>query len=173
VILSAVVMVAAVDPDEQLRAVRRFSHRSALTATLATRLVSVLGDDASRMAEAQLCRADGGRSGTRARLAVLRATVSGALDRSLDVAATLEVRGYGAGRRPPRLMRPWSRHDVAFASAAGAVLALAAGAQALDLAPFSAYPLVHAPVGVGQVVVSAALVAVAMAPFADRRGIEP
>jgi energy-coupling factor transport system permease protein len=173
VMLAAVLMVGSVDPDEQLRAFRRVSHRSALTATLATRLVSVLGEDASRMAEAQRCRAAGGGAGTRARMAVLRATVAGALDRSLDVAATLEVRGYGAGRRPPRAMRPWSRHDLAFASAAGAVLGLAVGARSLDLAPFSAYPVVHARLGVGLVVVSAALVTLAIAPFADRHGIEP
>src|SRR4029453_6701098 len=43
---------AAVDPDELLRMFRRVSYRSALTATLATRLVPVLARDATRMSEA-------------------------------------------------------------------------------------------------------------------------
>ena len=40
-------MSAAVDPDELLRMFRRVSYRSALTATLATRLVPVLARDAT------------------------------------------------------------------------------------------------------------------------------
>ena len=48
---------AAVDPDELLRLFRRFSYRSALTASLATRLVPVLARDASRMNDAARCRA--------------------------------------------------------------------------------------------------------------------
>ena len=39
-------MSAAVDPDELLKALRRISYRSALTASLATRLVPVLARDA-------------------------------------------------------------------------------------------------------------------------------
>ena len=46
----------AVDPDEVLRLFRRVSFRSALTATLATRLVPVLARDSRRIAEAQRCR---------------------------------------------------------------------------------------------------------------------
>ena len=41
-----------------------------------------------------------------------RARRSGALDRAVDVAAALEVRGYALGGRPPRRRRPWSRHDL-------------------------------------------------------------
>ena len=40
-------MSAAVDPDELLKALRRISYRSALTASLATRLVPVLARDAA------------------------------------------------------------------------------------------------------------------------------
>ena len=47
---------AAVDPDELLRAFRRFSFRSALTAALATRMVPVLARDARRFRDAQRCR---------------------------------------------------------------------------------------------------------------------
>ena len=102
VTLACLLVVCAVDPDELLRALRGVSPRSALTATLATRLIPVLGADARRLAEAQRCRPDGGAARRRASgWRVLRATVAGALDRSLDVAAALEMRGYGS-RAPAR-----------------------------------------------------------------------
>jgi hypothetical protein len=41
-----------------------------------------------------------------------------------------------------------------------------------DLAPFQAYPSLHAPIGSSQVAAAAGLLAVALLPFADRRGIE-
>ena len=99
-------MSAAVDPDELLRLFRRISYRSALTATLATRLVPVLARDATRMGDAARCRPHPpGGSRWRARRS------PGALDRAVDVAAALEVRGYALGGRTPRRRRPWSRHD--------------------------------------------------------------
>ena len=100
--LACLLVVCTANPDELLHALRRISPRSALTASLTTRLIPVLGEDARRLAEAQRCRPDGGARGARGRLAILRATVSGALERSLDVAAVLEMRGYGAARRHRR-----------------------------------------------------------------------
>jgi energy-coupling factor transport system permease protein len=167
-ILCGALYTAAVDPDEVLRLFRRVSFRSALTATLATRMVPVLARDASRLAEAQRCRP--GRPPSR--VALMRAATSGLLDRALDVAAALEVRGYGAARRPPRSHRPWSRHDLAFSWAAVAVVGLAVASRVFALAPFSAYPSLHAPVSGSTIEVSAALLACALLPFADRRGIE-
>ena len=58
---------------------------------------------------------------------MLHAVTTGALDRATDVAATLEVRGFGAGGRPPRMPRPWSRHDFAFAASAVVLFAIAVG----------------------------------------------
>ena len=86
---------AVVDPDELLKLFRRFSYRSALTASLATRLVPVLARDAGRMGDAARCRPE-----PPGRFAVARAAVAGALDRAVDVAAALEVRGYSAAGRP-------------------------------------------------------------------------
>ena len=63
-------------------------------------------------------------------MAVLHAVTAGALDRATDVAATLEVRGFGFARRPPRMPRPWSRHDFAFAASAVAGPAIAIGVLA-------------------------------------------
>lgn len=173
VLLSAVLLSGAVDPDELLRSLRRLYPRSALAATVATRMVPVLARDATRLAEAQRCRADPGPGGTRARLGILRAVIAGSIDRSMDVAATLEVRGYGAGRRPARLARPLSRHDVHFALAAALTLGAAAAARVSGLAAFEVYPLLHLTVGAGAIACAVALPALALAPFLDRRGTAP
>ncbi len=167
VILCGVLYTTAVDPDEVLRLFRRVSFRSALTATLATRMVPVLIRDSHRLADAQRCRP--GRPPSR--VALMRAAGSSVLDRALDVAAALEVRGYGVARRPPRRRLAYSRHDLAFTAAAVAIPALAIAARFGSLAPFSAYPALHAPVRAATVAVAAALLAGALLPFADRRGV--
>jgi energy-coupling factor transport system permease protein len=172
VMLACLLVVCAVDPDALLFAFRRVSPRSALTATLTTRLIPVLGEDARRLAEAQRCRPDGGARGVRGRLAIVRATVSGALDRSLDVAAVLEMRGYGARGRAPAAPRAFSRHDRAFATAAAGLVGLSVFAAVSGAAPFRAYPLVSVPLTPAAFALAGLLIALAVAPFADRRGIE-
>jgi energy-coupling factor transport system permease protein len=170
-VLCGALYTAAVDPDQVLRLFRRFSFHSALTATLATRMIPVLARDARRLAEAQRCRP--GPPPSRARL--VRAATAGVLDRALDVAAALEVRGYGAARRPPRgttVARPWSRHDLGFAAAAVAVASVALAGRIAGLLPFTSDPALHAPLRAGGLAVSVALLACALLPFADRRGIE-
>ena len=54
------------------------------------------------------------------RAAVTRALAAGALERAMDAAAALEVRGYARARRRGRAVpaAPWSRDDLAFALAA-------------------------------------------------------
>ncbi len=194
-----------VDPDELLRFVRRLSFRSALTASLATRMVPVLAGDARRLAEAQRtravpaqrkgrassvpagtamatrtrphtrARARASRAGTYARAqgTLVSAILSSSLDRALDVAATLELRGFAEARRAQRRAVPWSRHDLAFASSAVAVVALALGARVAGFAAFEAYPEIKAA-GAGEtIVLSVALALAILAPLADRKGIEP
>ena len=167
-ILCGALYTAAVDPDEVLRLFRRVSFHSALTATLATRMVPILVRDSRRFADAQRCRP--GRPPSR--IQVLRAATSGMLDRALDVAAALETRGYGATRRPPRIRSPYSRHDLAFFVSALTLPVLAIAARGFGLAPIQAYPSFHAPVDIGAIALAAALLTVALLPFADRRGIE-
>jgi energy-coupling factor transport system permease protein len=169
-ILVGVLYTTAVDPDEVLRLFRRFSFRSALSATLATRMVPVLIRDGRRLADAQRCRPGAPPS----RLTLMRVACGGMLDRALDVAAALEVRGYGAARRPPARRAEWeaySRHDLAFLSCAAAIVTLAVGARAAGLVAFSAYPTLRASTTAPALAVSLAIVVCALAPFADRRGL--
>jgi energy-coupling factor transport system permease protein len=170
--LACLLVVCTANPDELLYALRRLSPRSALTATLTTRLIPVLGEDARRLAEAQRCRPDGGARGARGHLAVLRATVSGALERSLDVAAVLEMRGYGAAGRTRRRRPPRSRHDVAFAASAVGLLGLATLARLSPAGAFAAYPLLSMALTPSTFALALLAPAIALAPFADRRGIE-
>jgi energy-coupling factor transport system permease protein len=194
-ILASALASLAVDPDELLRIFRRLSFRSALTASLAVRMVPVLAADAHRLAEAQRTRPGGGSAegspgggvtggspgggsargvarGARGRVVLLSAVLAGSLDRAMDVAATLELRGFAAAPRAPRVQRPWSRHDLAFAASAAVVLALALLARLGGAASFTAYPLVHAPVGLGLCALCVLLVLAVLLPFSDRRGIE-
>ncbi|HEY2535736.1 MAG TPA: energy-coupling factor transporter transmembrane component T [Solirubrobacteraceae bacterium] len=185
----------AVDPDELLRALRKTSFRSALTASLATRMIPLLAADSERLAEAQRTRPMGAPTGARTRVALLGAVVGGSLDRAMDVAATLELRGFAAARRPPRgslrsrlpglreiagqpgasrpTRRPWSRHDLAFACSALAILAISLLGRLGGAFSFDAYPLVRMPVTAATGVLCAALIAAILLPFADRRGIDP
>ena len=167
-ILCGALYTTAVDPDEVLKLFRRVSFHSALTATLATRMVPVLIRDSKRFADAQRCRPGPPPS----RLALMRAATAGVLDRALDVAAALEVRGYGAARRPPRSRTPYSRHDLAFAASAAAVIAIAVVVRVAGLAPFQAYPALHMRLPTGGLIALAGMLACALLPCAGRRGIE-
>jgi energy-coupling factor transport system permease protein len=166
-ILCGVLYTVAVDPDEVLRMMRRVSYRSALSATLATRLVPLLARDARRLADAQRCRP--GRPPSR--VALLRATSSGVLDRALDVAAALEVRGYAGARRAVRARRPLSRQDLAFAVSALAIAVGAVGGRIAGWTAMRAYPLLHVPAGPGTWACAAGVLVAALAPFLVRRGV--
>jgi energy-coupling factor transport system permease protein len=174
----------AIDPDALLRGVRRVSFRSALTATLATRLLPLLAADSRRLAEAQRTRPGGAPGGARGRVALVSAVVAGSLDRAMDVAATLEVRGLAAprpagrdrraGRRDAHRRRTaLSRHDLAFAASAAAVLALSLAGRLAGIATFAAYPQLEVSADAATLALCGALLAAVLLPFCDRRGIEP
>jgi energy-coupling factor transport system permease protein len=154
---------AAVDPDELLRLFRRISYRSALTGALASRLVPVLARDAGRMSEAARCRPNPPN-----RLAVVRAALAGTLDRAVDVAAALEVRGYALAGRHRRRCRPWSRHDTRVLAGAAGIGALAIAGAAAGFGRVEPYPRLAIATGPEELLLSAALVALAVAPFAGR-----
>jgi len=170
-VLVAALYSAAVDPDQVLRLFRRAGFRSALTAALATRMVPVLSRDGARLADAQRCLPPGARHPRAHRLAVVRAVAAGALDRAVDVAATLEVRGYGGARRGAAPHRPWSRHDLAFAASAATIVALVVAARLAGVIDFDAYPALRLASGPPTWAVALAIPVLALLPFADRRGV--
>lgn len=152
---------ACVDPDAVLRLFRRLSYRSALTGALATRLVPVLARDALRMGDAARCRPS-----PPGRLPVVRAALSGALDRAVEVAAALEVRGYSVGGRPRRSRIPWSRHDLAVAAAATAVAVAAVAFKLAGAGSVELYPRIAIAVGPAEALLCVALLAALALPFA-------
>lgn len=155
---------AVVDPDELLRIMRRVSYRSALTGSLTTRLVPVLARDAGRIGDAARCRprAPG-------RLEVTRAALTGALERAVEVAAALELRGYATARPPRRVRRRWSRHDASVLVAAAVVVGATVAGLAAGAAPVQFDPVVRVALGAPEVALCAALVAGALLPFAAPR----
>ncbi len=170
---------SCVDPDRVLRALRPLAGRSALTATLISRLVPVAAADASRLRDAGRLRGPGAAPLGRAALA--RRLLAGSLDRSVDVAATLELRGYSlAAGRPRRFMAGFSppgvgkscqqrsRFDRRFYLAGLLVLAAAIAGKALGADGFSAYPTVEVEAGPWTLGLSALIVLSGLAPWVRR-----
>jgi energy-coupling factor transport system permease protein len=128
---------ACVDPDRILKAVRPFAARSALTATLISRLVPIAASDASRLGEAAELR--GPAAAPVGRAALARRLVAGALDRSVDIAATLELRGYGLGT-PSRVRSRRAPGEPALVLAGALMVAAAIAAAAAGVGRIETYP---------------------------------
>ncbi len=140
VLMAFAVHTACVDPDRTLRLLRPVARRSALTATLIARLVPLAAADHVRLGEAAALR--GPAAAPVGRAALARRLVAGSLDRAVDVAATLELRGYARGAPGSARGGHRSRRDGLF-WAAGLVVAVAGiAARAAGLGAFDSYPTV-------------------------------
>jgi energy-coupling factor transport system permease protein len=162
VVLVFAVYSACVDPDRVLRALRPVARRSAMTAGLVTRMVPLAAADGARLREAAVLRGPGAEPVGRAALA--RRLVEGSLDRAVDVAATLELRGHSLGVRPQTRREP--SRDNAPLIATGIVIALVAvAARIAGAGGFETYPLIEMDADAITLALCGALIAVAMAPF--------
>ena len=140
VLMAFAVHTACVDPDRTLRLLRPLARRSALTATLIARLVPLAAADHVRLGEAAALR--GPAAAPVGRAALARRLVAGSLDRAVDVAATLELRGYAHGAPGSARGGRRSRRDGLF-WVAGLVIAVAGiAARAAGLGAFDSYPTV-------------------------------
>jgi energy-coupling factor transport system permease protein len=164
VIAAFAVFTACVDPDRILRLMRPFARHSAMTATLTTRLVPVAAADYARLREATALRGPAAAPAGRAALA--RRLIAGSLDRAVDLAAALELRGYarGAPRRAARA--PASRHSWRFAAAGVAVIAVAVAGLIAGIGEFDAYPTLAVDAGAVTLALAVSLPVLAGLPYA-------
>jgi energy-coupling factor transport system permease protein len=157
---------ACVDPDRVLRALRPFAGRSALTATLISRLVPVAAADASRLRDAGRLR--GPAAAPLGRATMARRLLTGSLDRAVDVAATLELRGYGLDAPTAERVKSHSRYDTRFYAVGAVVLLAAVAGKFLGADGFSAYPTVEIGFAPATLVLSALLILAGFAPRSRR-----
>lgn len=172
VMIAFAVYSACVDPDHVLRALRPIARRSALTATLVSRLVPVAAADAARLRDAGRLR--GPAAAPLGRAALVRRLLAGSLDRAVDVAATLELRGYGL-TRPEQARggvlarrRFKSRYDARFYAVGGGVLVAAIVAKVVGADGFDAYPTIQVGFGPATILLSMLIVLAGLTPW--RRG---
>jgi energy-coupling factor transport system permease protein len=157
---------SCVDPDRVLRALRPIAGRSALTATLVSRLVPVAAADAARLRDAGRLR--GPAAAPVGHAALARRLLAGSLDRAVDVAATLELRGYGLGAPRAKRARSRSRYDGRFYATGAAVLAIAVAGKLLGADGFNAYPAIEVSTSPLTLGLSALLVLSGFAPWRRR-----
>ena len=166
VIMAFSVYSACVDPDRVLRLLRPVARRSAMTAGLVTRMVPLALGDGARLREASTLR--GPAAAPVGKGALARRLVESSLDRAVDVAATLELRGHSLPNRP-QLRRERSRDDLPLLLSGIAILTAAVAAATAGAAGFDTYPTVHLDVGPLVLGLSAFLIVMAAVPFAVRR----
>jgi energy-coupling factor transport system permease protein len=166
VVLVFAVYSACVDPDRVLRALRPIARRSAMTAGLVTRMVPLAAGDGARLREAATLRGPGAEPVGRAAMA--RRLVEGSLDRAVDVAATLELRGHSLGVRPQR-RRERSLDDAPLYATAAALLLVAAAARIAGAGAFETYPRIEIAAESITIGLSVTLIVIAAVPFGLRR----
>ena len=171
VVMAFAVYSACVDPDRVLRLLRPVAGRSALTATLIARLVPLAAADHARLREASALRGPGAAPAGRSALA--RRLVAGSLDRAVEVAATLELRGYARPERGSTGRMRRSRHDLRFLATGIAVAVIGVAARLAGAGGFEAYPELSVDADAATLAVAVALPFAAWVPFAGERFSAP
>jgi energy-coupling factor transport system permease protein len=169
VLMAFAVYSACVDPDRMMRLLRPLARRSALTATLIIRLVPLAAADQLRIGEAATLRGPGAARVGRAAMA--RRLVAGTLDRAVDVAATLELRGYARGAPSmPGSRGRRSRHDWRFLAVGLGIALTGIAGRAAGIGGFDPYPMLSIEAGWQALALAASVPLAAALPFALARG---
>jgi energy-coupling factor transport system permease protein len=103
-----------------------------------SRLVPLAAADQSRISEAATQR--GPAATPVGRAAMANRLLAGSLDRAVDVAATLELRGYGMSSGKTKFKPVPSRYDTRFWIAGGLLMAAALAGLAFGVGSFLTYP---------------------------------
>jgi energy-coupling factor transport system permease protein len=125
-------------------------------------MVPLAAADGARLREAASLRGPGAEQVGRAALA--RRLVEGSLDRAVDIAATLELRGHSLGGRP-RTRREPSREDGALYAAGAAIVLAAAAARIAGAGGFETYPRIEMSAGAITLALCLAVLVLAAVPF--------
>ncbi|MGZ4430921.1 MAG: energy-coupling factor transporter transmembrane component T family protein [Gaiellales bacterium] len=142
--LAVAAFVRLADGDLLMRAVARVAPRSAMIASLATRLLPTLERDASGIVLAARTRG-ATLTGVRHAGAMLPLFVSLSLERSLAIAEAMEARGYGGSGRTRAPARRTSMRERAL-TALGILMAATAAVRAVaGLAPYRYYDTLDNP----------------------------
>lgn len=158
------VLTAAVDPDRLFRMAGPLARRSVLTASLISRLAPLAAADHARVREGVKLRGPG--AAPVGRMAMLRRLVAGSLERSVEIAATLELRGYAGagadlGRRRTARRAPG---DLAFAISGLLALGLCVAARVAGVGEYESYPFIAIDTGATTFALALALPALALIP---------
>jgi energy-coupling factor transport system permease protein len=107
----------AIHPDKMLKLFHKGGNRSVLVIILSTRLFPLLVQDFQRITEVQRCRGvklDTGKWWTKAKnlLPVVSVLLLSCLERSVQLAESMYVRGYGSGSRSYYSRDLWRPRDV-------------------------------------------------------------
>jgi energy-coupling factor transport system permease protein len=161
---------ACVDPDRVLRALRPIARRSAMSAGLVTRMVPLAVADGARLQEAASLRGPAAEPVGRGSLA--RRVVESSLDRAVDVAATLELRGHSLPHRAKPRREP-SRDSFPVAACGLAIVLVTAAAALAGVGEFEAFPGVRVDAGPSTIALCGIVLALAAVPFMRGRASRP
>jgi energy-coupling factor transport system permease protein len=158
--------VSCVSPDELLRVLRRYSVRSAITASLSVRFVPTLARDGANLALARSCR-PGPSPGTGT---IVRAAFARSLERAGDSALALETRGFALAR--PLKIAPPARTGVDLLLIVSALLVacLTVAGNVLGVAEMTAYPRTEIAGGINDLAFALLIASAAVLPAVAPRG---
>lgn len=118
VIISAFCLYTyAIHPDKVLKMFSKWGHKSVLVITLSTRLFPLMVQDYRRITEAMRCRGVRFSAGNwwerlHKVLSVISVLLMSCLDRALQLAESMQARGYGSGTRSSFNDELWRPRDV-------------------------------------------------------------
>lgn len=142
-------MTYAVHPDRILQALGGGNSKILLTLSITLRLLPLVASDFRRITEAQRCRgvnfqARGLKTRLQKYIPVFNTVLLSSLERSFQLAESLQSRGYGAGRRSRLRESLWRPRDGAVLAAALLALVCAAALLGSGWADYSYYPRLQA-----------------------------
>lgn len=117
VIISAFCLYTyAIHPDKALKLFSRWGHKSVLVITLSTRLFPLMVQDYRRITEVMRCRGVKFTVGSwwerlHKALSVINVLLFSCLDRALQLAESMQVRGYASGPRSSYAGELWRPRD--------------------------------------------------------------